>query len=42
MANGTITGTTSNKYISAKIEWEALPDTPSNSSSVTAKLYNKK
>lgn len=42
MANGTITGTTSNKYISAKIEWEALPDTPSNSSSVTAKLYYKK
>lgn len=42
MASGTITGTTSNKYISAKIVWEALPDTTTNSSTVNAKLYYMK
>lgn len=42
MASGTITGTTSNQYISAKIEWEDLPDTATNSSTVYAKLYYKK
>ena len=42
MADGTIYGTTSNSKITAKIEWEALPDTASNSSSVYAALYYKK
>lgn len=42
MASGTITGTTSNKYISAKIEWSSTADTANNKSTVTAKLYYMK
>lgn len=42
MASNTITGTTSNKYISAKIEWSSKANTSDNSSVVTAKLYYMK
>lgn len=42
MASDTINGTTSNKYISAKIEWSSTPNTSTNKSTVTAKLYYKK
>lgn len=42
MASGTITGSTSNKYIDSKIEWSSVKNTASNSSDVTAKLYYKR
>ena len=42
MASGTITGTTSNQYIDAKIEWTATPNADKNTSYVTAALYYKR
>lgn len=39
MALGTITGSTANSVIAAKIEWEAVADVTTNSSTVTANLY---
>ena len=39
---GTINGTTSNKYITAKIEWSATQNITNNTSTVTATLYYKK
>lgn len=40
--SGTITGTTSNKYITAKIDWTATQSIPNNTSTITAKLYYRK
>lgn len=42
MATGTINGTTSNNYITAKVEWSATADHANNKSTVTATLYYKK
>ena len=42
MANGTITGSTGNQYIAAKIVWSSVPDEDANKSTVTAKLYYKR
>lgn len=42
MASGTISGSTSNKYIDSKIEWSSTTDIANNSSSVTAMLYYKR
>lgn len=42
MASGTISGTTANKYITARIVWSATPNTDTNSSSVTATLSYRK
>lgn len=42
MASGTITGTTSNQYIIAKIVWSSTANTSTNSSTVSAKLYYKR
>lgn len=36
---GTIYGTTSNQYITAKIEWSAVQSTSNNTSTITATLY---
>ena len=36
---GTIYGTTSNKYITAKIEWSAVQSISNNTSTITATLY---
>lgn len=40
--SGTITGTTSNTYIDAKIVWSATQDTAANTSTVTASCYLRK
>lgn len=40
--NGSFTGSTSNKYITSKIEWGAKQNTPGNYSDVTATLFYKK
>lgn len=40
--SGTITGTTSNKNITAKIVWSATQSIANNQSKITAKLYYKK
>lgn len=42
MASGTITGTTSNQYIDAKIEWSSAPEYSTNKSTVTAALYYRR
>lgn len=42
MASGTITGTTSNEYIEAKVEWESTSIPENNQSKVTAKLYYRR
>ena len=42
MANGTINGTTTNKYITAKVEWSSKATVSTNSSSVTATLLYRK
>ncbi len=42
MASNTINGTTSNQYISVKIEWSSTPNNSTNKSVVNAKLYYKK
>lgn len=42
MATGTINGTTSNNYITAKIEWTSTADHANNKSTVTATLYYRK
>lgn len=42
MASGTITGSTGNEYIDAKIEWSSSKSTSTNSSSVSAILYYKR
>lgn len=42
MAQGTITGSTSNQYIDAKIEWSSVATNASNSSKVTAALYYRR
>lgn len=42
MASGTITGTTDNEYIVAKIEWSSERDYDLNASLVTAALYYKR
>lgn len=42
MASGVFTGTTNNRYITAKIEWTAIPDNLNNRSTVTAIFYVKK
>lgn len=42
MASGYFTGTTGNKYITARIEWSSTPNTIDNRSSVTATLSYKK
>ena len=42
MAGGTITGTTNNDGISAKIVWSAVADIDANKSTVTATLYYKR
>lgn len=42
MASGTITGSTGNQYIDAKIEWSSTTNTTANTSTVTAKLYYKR
>lgn len=39
MQAGTISGKTSNAYITAEIEWSSIPTTATNSSVVTATLY---
>ena len=39
MASGTITGTTSNQYITSKIEWSSVKNVSKNNSLVTASLY---
>ena len=38
MASGYFTGTTGNKYITARITWSSVPDTVNNRSTVTATL----
>lgn len=40
--SGTINGTTSNNYITAKIEWSAAQSTANNTSTITATLYYRK
>ena len=40
--SGTINGTTSNDYITAKIEWSATQNTGNNTSTITATLYYRK
>lgn len=42
MASGTITGSTGNEYIDAKVEWSSTPNTSTNNSKVTAALYYKR
>lgn len=42
MASGTITGTTSDEYIEAKVEWESTSIPDNNQSKVTAKLYYRR
>ena len=42
MASGTITGSTGNQYIDAKIDWSFTTNTSANTSTVTAKLYYKR
>lgn len=42
MASGTITGSTGNQYIDAKIEWSSSANTSTNKSTVTAALYYKR
>lgn len=42
MASGIIYGTTSNKYIEAKIEWSAYPNNQGNYSYGSAQLYYRK
>lgn len=42
MASGTITGSTGNAYIDAKIEWSSTANNSANTSSVTAALYYKR
>ena len=42
MASGTITGSTSNSYIDAKIVWSSSANTSANQSTVTAALYYKR
>ena len=42
MASGTITGTTSNEYIEAKVEWESTAIPEDNQSKVVAKLYYRR
>jgi len=42
MASGTITGTTSNEYITARITWTSTPNTTNNTSTVKATLAYKK
>lgn len=42
MASGTITGSTGNQYIDAKIEWSSKANTTANTSAVTAALYYKR
>jgi hypothetical protein len=42
MASGTITGSTGNQYIDAKIVWSSTPNTAKNMSTVTAALYYKR
>lgn len=42
MASGTIYGTTSNKYIEAKVDWSSKLDAPKNSSTVTVSLYYRR
>lgn len=42
MASGTITGTTSNEYIEAKVEWESTAIPENNQSKVVAKLYYRR
>jgi hypothetical protein len=42
MASGYFTGTTGNRYITARIEWSSAPNTTNNQSSVTAILSYKK
>ena len=42
MAKGTITGSTGNEYIDAKVEWSSTPNTLTNKSTVTAALYYKR
>lgn len=42
MAKGTISGTTSNEFIDAKIEWSSTFSISGNNSSVTAALYYKR
>ena len=41
-SSGRIIGTTSNQYISSKIEWSATPNNANNTSAVTATLYYKR
>lgn len=42
MASGTISGTTSNQYIAAKVVWESEADHKYNQSTVVAKLYYRR
>ena len=42
MASGTITGSTGNQYIDAKIVWSSSANTSTNKSTVTAALYYKR
>ena len=42
MASGTITGSTGNQYIDAKIVWSSTANNSANTSSVTAALYYKR
>ena len=42
MASGTITGSTSNRYITVKVEWSSVVDEANNRSTVTANLYCRK
>lgn len=42
MASGTITGSTGNAYIDAKIVWSSTANNSANTSSVTAALYYKR
>lgn len=42
MASGTIIGTTGNQYIEMKVVWSSTPQTASNQSVVTARLYYKR
>lgn len=42
MASGTISGSTNNEYIDAKVEWTSTPNIATNTSSVTASLYYKR
>ena len=42
MASGTITGSTNNEYIDAKVEWSSTTNNTDNTSSVKAALYYKR